>query len=141
MISGFEKALGLDQLMDTIQRTRSALQSDTFPPYSFLKRVVDGKLVEYRIELAVAGFTRDEISVSVEKKNDVNLLTIKGAKNEKDSEWSIVQSGIAYRPFERQFTLGLALEVQSVSLNNGILTISALMKERPQASVKTFDIS
>lgn len=135
-------SLGLEQLLDTVNRVQGRLVSDSFPPYAFNKKVENGKLVAYRIDLAVAGFTRDEISVSVQKKDEVYLLTVKGEKKESASDgWVIDKSSIAYRDFERQFTLGLSLNVDKVSMADGILSIHASVVQRPQSEVKTFDIS
>jgi HSP20 family molecular chaperone IbpA len=119
----------------------------TYAPFSYVE---NGKLVAYRIDLAVAGFTRDEIKVSVQKKDEVYLLTVKGSKNETFSQdslnktadgWEVDKSSIAYRDFERQFTLGLSLNVDRVSMADGILSIHASVKERPSSEIKTFDIS
>lgn len=135
-------SLGLEQLLDTVSRVQGRLTSDSFPPYSFNKKIENGKLVAYRIDLAVAGFTRDEIKVSVQKKDEVYLLTVIGEKSPaKVDGWEVDKSSIAYRDFERQFTLGLSLNVDKVSMVDGILSIHASVKERPSSEIKTFDIS
>lgn len=135
-------SLGLEQLLDTVSRVQGRLTSDSFPPYSFNKKIENGKLVAYRIDLAVAGFTRDELKVSVQKKDEVYLLTVTGEKGPvKIDGWEVDKSSIAYRDFERQFTLGLSLNVDKVSMADGILSIHASVKERPTSEIKTFDIS
>lgn len=104
--------IGLDRFLDQIdsfQNTR-----DNYPPHSIV-RVGEN---EYRLELAVAGFKKDEITVTVQDGN----LTIAGKVEEKDSRKYLYQ-GLAKRAFTRAFTLGEYVEVASADIVDGILTV------------------
>jgi molecular chaperone IbpA len=106
----------LDALFDVSAFDRGGA-SQTFPFYD-LFRVSD---VEYQISIAVAGFSRDTIDITVEK----DVLTVKGAKSvESDKEQpDYIHKGIARRNFAKQFILGEHYEVESASMEDGILNI------------------
>ena len=105
---GFNRELGrLNQLHKT--------NSQSYPPYDLLKLDED----TYRLSLAIAGFTKEDISVSV----DNGTLIIKGEIVEvADAE--IVHKGIAGRKFVRSFALGEYMEVSGAELKDGMLHIS-----------------
>jgi len=104
--------IGLDRFLDQIdsfQNTR-----DNYPPHSIVKLGEN----EYRLELAVAGFKKTEIVVTVED----GTLTIVGKAEEKD-ERQYLHHGLAKRSFKRVFTLGEYVEVASADIIDGILTV------------------
>jgi molecular chaperone IbpA len=105
--------------------------STSYPPYNVVK-VDDDHLV---MEFAVAGFKRDEISVTTEK----NALTIKSTKDETD-EKDYLYKGIAARKFTRSFTLPEYFEVESASVDNGILYIDLIRNIPEEKKPKTIKI-
>ena len=105
---GFNRELGR---LNTAHKTNS----QAYPPYDLLKLDED----TYRLSVAVAGFTKDDINVSV----DNGSLIIKGEIVEvTDAE--IVHKGIASRKFTRSFALGEYMEVTGADLKDGMLHVS-----------------
>jgi molecular chaperone IbpA len=82
----------------------------------------------YRISLALAGFSLDEISITAQQ----NRLTVAGSKAEHTPEHQYLHQGIAARPFERQFNLEDHVEVEGASFENGLLQIE-LARKIPEA--------
>lgn len=121
--------LGFDEFERALERISKA-SSDGYPPYN-IERVGDDKL---RITLAVAGFTKDDLSVTVED----TQLTIAG-KQAEEGEKEYLHRGIAARQFQRSFVLAEGIKVAGASLDNGLLLIDL---ERPDRSMKprTIDI-
>jgi molecular chaperone IbpA len=110
-------ALGFDRVFDVLDHASDFVNSTNvaFPPVNIVK--LDD--VNYAVELAIAGYTEEEVSVETEK----NLLKISGKKTEKDERAYIVK-GIAGRSFFRQFVLADTMVVRDAALKNGILTVS-----------------
>jgi len=113
---GFERIFGL---LEAAQ----AQPSDNWPPFDTMKLADD----RYQITMAVAGFKRDELDISVQE----NLLVIKGEKKG-DIEGEYLHRGIAYRPFIRRFELAEHVQVSDAQLADGLLNIS-LKRELPEA--------
>lgn len=117
-------AIGFDRLFDMLEQSTRA-QADNYPPFN-LEKVADDR---YRITLAVAGFSRDEIEIVAQQ----NLLTVKGRKGEKDGgTGAFLHLGIANRSFERRFELADFVRVDDARLNDGLLVIE-LVREVPEA--------
>lgn len=109
--------IGFDQFFDEIERTFNVQKQDNYPPHNII-RVND---TQFFIELAVAGFTEDELDVSLHS----HKLIVKGErKRDIDAEWQYLHRGIASRDFERSFPLNENVEVKQVTVQNGIMTIS-----------------
>ncbi len=105
---GFNRELGR---LNTAHKTNS----QTYPPYDLLKLDED----TYRISLAIAGFSREDINISVDK----GTLIIKGEIVEViDAE--VVHKGIAGRKFVRSFALGEYMEVTGAEMKDGMLHIN-----------------
>ncbi|WP_201313120.1 Hsp20 family protein [Dyella sp. EPa41] len=113
---GFERVFGL---LEAAQ----AQQSDNWPPFDTMRLSED----RYQITMAVAGFKRDEIDISVQD----NLLSIKGER-QSDAEGEYLHRGIACRPFVRRFELAEHVQVCDAQLADGLLTIN-LKRELPEA--------
>ena len=96
--------------------------ASSFPPYNVKKVDEDN----YIIELAVAGYDREELEIKVEK----DTLTIKSDK-ESDNKSDFLHRGIAGRNFTQHFTLGEYMIVKSASLENGMLTVK-IERELPE---------
>lgn len=93
-------------------------QTNNYPPHNIVKYSSD----TYAIEVAVAGFTKEEINVSV----DQDQLTIRGVKqrpNENTSQIEYLHRGLAARDFEQVFTLAEYMEVVGAKVDNGMLQI------------------
>jgi molecular chaperone IbpA len=118
----YRSSIGFDQLPSLLTH---ALQRDEtgFPPYNIEKLGED----QYRITLAVAGFSKDDIEIM----RDGNLLTVRGRVRENEPK-TYLHRGIAGRAFERQFDLAEYVDVTGASLENGLLEI-ALKRELPEA--------
>ena len=97
---------------------------DNWPPYDIIKQGEDS----YRIVMAVAGFDRDELTLT----DRPNLLIVSGAKKNGPQDCVYLHKGIAEREFERRFELADHVKVAQASLQNGLLTIE-LAREVPEA--------
>ena len=115
--------IGFDRLFDMIEAANARGVSENYPPFN-LERVADDR---YRITLAVAGFTRDEIEITAQQ----NLLLVAGKKDEKTGA-NFLHVGIANRSFERRFELADFVFVEDARLNDGLLVID-LVREVPEA--------
>ena len=124
--SGFRRStIGFDRLFDLLEGSAAAQNSDGYPPFDLEHDGGDG----YRITLAVAGFTPDEIDVTAKQ----NLLVVSGRKaDEQDSGATYLHRGIARRNFERRFELADFVQVKCADMKDGLLTID-LLREIPDA--------
>jgi HSP20 family molecular chaperone IbpA len=126
--------LGFDEIERVLDRV--AKGADGYPPYNIERLARDGQNPErLRISLAVAGFTRDQLDVSVEE----SQLVIRGRQVD-DKSRQYLHRGIAARQFQRTFVLADGMEVLGADLKNGLLSIDLV---RPQAEriVKTISIN
>ena len=112
-------AVGFDRVFDQLQNyVEHNATSTGFPPYNIRK----GGDYTYAIEMALAGFSKDDIEVEVAE----GLLTVRSVKedDETNEEYdSKIYRGIAYRKFNRKFTLADDIVVKDASLENGMLKI------------------
>lgn len=122
--------LGFDQIERVLDRvSRSA--NEGYPPYN-IERIDANTL---RITLAVAGFSSENLSVTVED----NQLVIRGQKPD-DANREFLHRGIATRQFQRAFVLADGIEVTAANLDNGLLSID--LEQPPlETIVKKIDIS
>lgn len=113
----YRSTVGFDRLFAALDGFVSAEQAPTYPPYNIERTGEDS----YRISMAVAGFSDDEISIEAHR----NVLTIKGErKDETNGEGSeVLYRGIAARAFERRFQLADHVDVVGAALKNGLLHI------------------
>ena len=119
----YRNTVGFDGLFNLLDSTLQQNPGNGYPPYD-IESVEDGK---YRITIAVAGFSEDELDIQTEK----GVLTIRGKRsNSEDNKF--LHNGIAKRSFERKFQLADFVEVESAELSNGLLQIG-LVKEVPEA--------
>ncbi|GDX38075.1 heat-shock protein Hsp20 [Methylocystaceae bacterium] len=126
--------LGFDEIERALDRvTRSA--ADGYPPYNIERLPRNETHPErLRIVLAVAGFTRDQLDVSVEE----NQLVIRGRQAD-DRERHFLHRGIAARQFQRAFLLAEGMQVLGADLVNGLLSVE-LVRPEPERIVKKIDI-
>ncbi len=123
--------IGFDRMFDELHRLTE--QQGNYPPYNIIK-VSDN---QFKIELAVAGFSEGEIEIEVEK----SVLTIKGNKVKDIDATIYLVKNIANREFERTFTLAEYVEVVSAGMADGILSISLEQKIPEQNLPKRIAIS
>lgn len=126
--------LGFDEIERAMERvTRTA--SDGYPPYN-IERIAksDGQAERLRITLAVAGFLREQLQVTVEE----GQLVIRGRQQE-DKDRHYLHRGIAARQFQRVFLLAEGMQVASADLQNGLLSVD-LIRPEPERVVKKIDI-
>jgi HSP20 family molecular chaperone IbpA len=126
--------LGFDAMEKTLERISKA--SDGYPPYN-IERVADGNGApeRLRITLAVAGFSEEELDVSIEE----NQLMIRGRQTEQ-GERDYLYRGIAARQFQRTFVLADGMQVLGANLKNGLLSVD-LIRPEPARMVKKINIS
>jgi HSP20 family molecular chaperone IbpA len=130
LLLGFD---GLEQLLDRVGR----LSNDGYPPFNIEQTSPDqdaGGEHRFRITLAVAGFTQDDLSVTVEG----NELIIRG-KQQDEGDRAFLHRGIAARQFVRVFVLADGLDVEGADLENGLLSID-LVKPEPSHQVRQINI-
>ena len=116
-------SIGFDNMFDQFESLLSdgvlSTQSN-YPPYNIRKAGKD----KYAIEVAVAGFNKDDVEVEYED----NLLTVKTKKVdkavEKDMDGEIIHRGISQRSFSRSFTIADDIKVEGAEIKDGLLTIN-----------------
>jgi molecular chaperone IbpA len=119
----YRSSVGFDRVFNLLNNAQRLQAIDTWPPYDIVKT----SDIDYRIEMAVAGFADSDLDVMQER----NVLVVKGQKAEaKDGEY--LHRGIAGRSFERRFELADHVKVEHASLVNGLLRIE-LKREIPEA--------
>ena len=121
--------LGFDHFERVLDRVSKA-SSDGYPPYNVEQTGANA----LRITLAVAGFSKDELSVSVED----DELAIAG-KQVDDADRVYIHRGIAARQFQRRFVLAQGIAVQGATLDNGLLHID-LVRPEIEAHSRTIEI-
>jgi HSP20 family molecular chaperone IbpA len=125
--------LGFDEIERALDRVTKA--ADGYPPYNIERLAPDqGNPERLRITLAVAGFSRDQLDITVEE----NQLVIRG-KQQDDKQRQYLHRGIASRQFQRTFVLADGMDVLGADLKNGLLSID-LARPEPQRTVKTISI-
>jgi molecular chaperone IbpA len=121
----YRSLVGFDRLADQLDAAARTEAASGYPPYN-IERTGEN---DYRIEIAVAGFKPDELTVEVKE----NLLTVTGRKAANDGDAKqYLHRGLAERNFERKFQLTDYLIVEDADLSNGLLSI-ALKRELPEA--------
>ena len=126
--------LGFDEIERILDRVSKG--SDGYPPYNIERLPRDAQNPErLRITLAVAGFTRDQLDVSIEE----SQLVIRGRQQD-DKTRQFLHRGIAARQFQRTFVLADGMEVLGADLRNGLLAID-LVRPQPERIVKSIAIN
>jgi HSP20 family molecular chaperone IbpA len=126
--------LGFDEIERALDRVSKA--ADGYPPYNIERVPRDGRDPErLRITLAVAGFTFEQLEVTVEE----NQLLIRGRQND-DKTRQYLHRGIAARQFQRTFVLADGMEVLGADLKHGLLSID-LVRPEPERVVRTISIT
>lgn len=121
----YRATVGFDRIADLMDRVLSAdVAQPTYPPYNIEKTADDA----YRISIAVAGFSADELSVEVKE----GALVVAARKSAEEEPRSYLHRGIATRAFERRFALADHVRVTGAVHQDGMLHID-LVREVPEA--------
>ena len=128
-IEALNRALvGFDTMFDTMERRFSNSVGNNYPPHNIL-RTGDNR---YEIQIAVTGFEKDEISVTVES----NVLTVRGEGEEsirhENPDIVYLHRGLATRDFVREFPLAEHIEVNGAEIKNGMLIVK-LFRNIPES--------
>jgi molecular chaperone IbpA len=123
-------AIGFETLFDRLN-DRSQDSNEGYPPYDIVRKGED----EFQINIAVAGFSRDEISITAE----ASQLTVAGKKQDKGDVEYLYQ-GISARSFERRFNLADYIEVESAAFENGLLHINLVRRIPDKMKPRKIDI-
>ena len=106
-------AIGFDRYFEDLERMSNISQTN-YPPYNVVKEDDE----HFTVELAVAGFSKKDVSITKEK----NVLVIEGKVEDESKDF--VHKGLASRAFKRSFTLADDVEISGASLKDGILVVS-----------------
>ena len=121
----YRSTVGFDRLFSMLDSMGTVDNGQSYPPYN-IERTGENS---YRITMAVAGFSRDDLAIESKE----STLTIRGERKEgSEPQTEILYRGIAARSFERRFQLADHVEVCGASLENGLLHID-LKRELPEA--------
>ena len=133
-IEALNRALiGFDSIFDRMERRYANSVNNNYPPHNII-RAGDN---DYRIQLAVTGFNKAEVSVTVEN----NTLIVKGESM--TTEWpaeAYLHRGLATRDFVKEFPLAEHIEVVGAQIENGLLIISLVRNIPESAKPKVIDI-
>ena len=128
LLVGFDE---IDRLLEQISKNGN----EGYPPYNIEQIASDEGAVIFRLTFAVAGFSEDDLDVTVEE----NQLFVRG-KQVDDPTRTYLHRGIAARQFQKVFVLADGMEVGDAKLTNGLLSIE-LKRPQPERLVKKIKIS
>ncbi len=120
----YRSTVGFDRLFSALDQFVTSDAAPTYPPYN-IERTAENA---YRITLAVAGFTEQDLSIETRE----NALTVKGERKAEAKQAEFLHQGIAARGFERRFQLADHVQVTGAVLENGLLHVD-LVREIPEA--------
>ena len=120
----FRTAIGFDRLARLVDSAQEAAPQQSYPPYNIERTGEDS----YRLTMAVAGFSQDELELVVRD----NTLTISGRVKAEEKKAEVLYRGIAGRAFERRFALADHIVVEDADLQNGLLHVG-LKRVVPEA--------
>ena len=118
--------VGFDRLFDMLENSNLGQPQENYPPFDLIRKGEN----DYVIQLAVAGFSPEEIDVTAQQ----NVLLVSGRKSDETEEKGndFIYRGIANRSFERRFALADHIQVRGADLKDGLLSIE-LVREIPEA--------
>ncbi|MGL4414386.1 Hsp20 family protein [Roseinatronobacter monicus] len=121
----YRATIGFDRMADMLDRALAAdLQAPSYPPYNIEKTDENA----YRISIAVAGFSAEDLVVEVKE----NALVVSGRSADEQGEREYLHRGIANRAFERRFQLADHVRISGALHRDGMLHIE-LVRELPEA--------
>jgi molecular chaperone IbpA len=121
----YRNTVGFDRLFALLDQSVGVDAAPTYPPYN-IERTGENA---YRITIAVAGFTDQDLAIEVKE----NTLAVRGEKKPAEArKTEVLHQGIAARSFERRFQIADGVQVTGASLENGLLHLE-LVREIPEA--------
>lgn len=128
--------IGLDQTLQTLENLAS--QQQNYPPYNIIEMGSESFILQF----AVSGFDLEELEVVHDGTAANRILTVKGEKKREGSEidYNYLHRGISMKNFEKKFTLGEFVEVETVKLRQGILEIKLVKNIPEEQRPKVFKI-
>ena len=119
----YRTLVGFDRIATLMDQASRLDAAPGYPPFNIEQVDEDS----FRIELAVAGFAQDDLSIEFKQ----NLLTVTGTRKPAETQRNYLHRGIAERSFERRFGLADHVRVAGAKLENGLLTLN-LVRELPE---------
>ena len=123
----YRSAVGFDRLARQLESAARSIHENGWAPYNIETTGENA----YRIEIAVAGFSPDELNIEA-KENSLTVTGKKAANDDASVQKTYLHRGLAERDFERRFQLADYVVVKGADLSNGLLTID-LQRELPEA--------
>ncbi len=120
----YRSTVGFDRLFNLLDASSRVEQLNNWPPYNIERLGED----QYRITMAVAGFSPEELTVTAQ----ANALIVTGQKKGSEDGAQYLHRGIATRAFKQSFSLADYVKVREAKLENGLLTVD-LVREVPEA--------
>lgn len=128
--------LGFDDIERALDRVSKGA-NEGYPPYNIERLPRDARRGDVlRITLAVAGFTREQLDVTLEE----NQLVIRGRQSDDDKTREFLHRGIAARQFQRTFVLAEGIEILGAELKDGLLSID-LARPEPERIIRRINIT
>jgi molecular chaperone IbpA len=128
----YRSTVGFDRLFQLLDGAQSFESDNGYPPYN-IERVAEN---EYRITMAVAGFSQDDVKLEVKE----STLTVKAEKKPDEKQRQYLHRGIATRAFERRFQLADHVEVSGADLKDGLLHIDLVRNVPERLKPRTIPI-
>ncbi len=129
----YRSAIGFDRLVQMMDQVSGFDSEGGYPPYNIV-RTGDN---DYRITMAVAGFTPDELKIEVKE----TTLTVSGEKKADGAERTYLHRGIAARNFERRYQLADYVDVKAAGFENGLLNIDLVRNLPERMKPRSVEIS
>lgn len=124
--------LGFNDQLSRWNSLTNSVKPSSFPPYNLIK--IDENT--YKVEMAVAGYSKDDIDITVEK----DQLLVSSKKFEDEETDTVIYQGIAQRQWRQKFILGEYMEVTGATLKDGLLIITVEKNLPEEAKPKTIKI-
>jgi molecular chaperone IbpA len=129
----YRSTIGFERLAQLLDSETGFENGAAYPPYN-IERLAENA---YRITMAVAGFSADEIKIEAKE----NALSVRGEKKPEDKERQYLHRGIAARNFERRFQLADYVEVTGADLKDGLLHVELVRNLPERMKPRTIQIS
>ena len=130
----YRSTVGFDRLFDLLDAAPGFDAAvPAYPPYN-IERLGEN---EYRITMAVAGFSEDELKLDVKEQT----LTVRGEKKAEEKERQFLHRGIAARAFERRFQLADHVEIKGADLKDGLLHVDLVRNVPERLKPRTIAIA
>jgi len=128
----YRSSIGFDRVFNMLDNATQDANTQSYPPYD-IERTGEN---DFRIAIAVAGFSGDELSIEVKDR----ALLVNGQKTDKSKDRQFLHHGIAARDFERRFQLAEHVVVKGADLENGLLNIDLSLEVPEELKPRTIKI-